>query len=138
VGDRGIDVALDAVGGPATRSCLRLLAPLGRIVFYGLSDAMPGSSRNVLRVARAWLSTPRFHPLSLIKPGIGISGVHLLHLHAQESLLQEHLGRILDGVTRGSLRAVLDRSFPLTGEGAAAAHRYIHERKNLGKVVLSR
>ncbi|MCL7976065.1 MAG: zinc-binding dehydrogenase [marine benthic group bacterium] len=137
-GERGIDVALDAVGGNATRSCQRLLAPLGRIVFYGLSDAMPGRSRNWLRAARAWLNTPRFHPLSLIKPGIGISGVHLLHLHAQEELLREHLGRILDDVASGRLRAVVDRSFPLTREGAVAAHRYIHERRNLGKVVLSR
>jgi NADPH:quinone reductase-like Zn-dependent oxidoreductase len=138
LGERGIDVALDAVGGSATRSCQRLLAPLGRIVFYGLSDAMPGRSRNLLRAARAWLNTPRFHPLSLIKPGIGISGVHLLHLHAQEELLREHLGRILDDVASGRLRAVVDRSFPLTREGAVAAHRYIHERRNLGKVVLSR
>jgi len=137
VGERGIDVALDAVGGGATRSCQRLLAPLGRIVFYGLSDAMPGLSRDWLRAARAWLATPRFHPLSLIKPGIGISGVHLLHLHAREELLREHLGRILGDVAGGRLRAVVDRSFPLTREGAVAAHRYIHERKNLGKVVLS-
>ncbi|MCL7958226.1 MAG: hypothetical protein M8835_11715 [marine benthic group bacterium] len=26
----------------------------------------------------------------------------------------------------------------MTREGAVAAHRYIHERRNLGKVVLSR
>ncbi len=136
-GDRGIDVALDSVGGAATASCRRLLAPLGRIVFYGLSEAMPGSSRNWLRAARAWLATPRFHPLSLIQPGIGISGVHLLHLHEQEELLRAHLGRILASVEAGEYRAVVDRSFPLTRDGAVEAHRYIHERRNLGKVVLS-
>ena len=135
-GDRGIDVALDPVGGAATASCRRLLAPLGRIVFYGFSEAMPGSSRNWLRAARAWLATPRFHPLSLIQPGIGISGVHLLHLHEQEELLRLHLGRILTSVEAGELRAVVDRSFPLTRDGAVEAHRYIHERRNLGKVVL--
>jgi NADPH:quinone reductase-like Zn-dependent oxidoreductase len=138
LGDRGVDVALDAVGGAATASCQRLLAPLGRIVFYGLSGAMPGRSRNWFSVARAWLSTPRFHPLSLIQPGIGISGVHLLHLHAQEELLRKHLGQILTDVNGRRLRAVVDRTFPLTCEGAIAAHRHIHERKNLGKVVLSR
>jgi NADPH:quinone reductase-like Zn-dependent oxidoreductase len=137
VGDRGIDVALDPVGGAATASCRRLLAPLGRIVFYGFSEAMPGSSRNWLRAARAWLATPRFHPLSLIQPGIGIAGVHLLHLHEQEELLRLHLGRILTSVEAGELRAVVDRSFPLTRDGAVEAHRYIHERRNLGKVVLA-
>jgi NADPH:quinone reductase-like Zn-dependent oxidoreductase len=136
VGERGIDVALDSVGGAATASCRRLLAPLGQIVFYGFSEAMPGSSRNWLRAARAWLMTPRFHPLSLIQPGIGVSGVHLLHLHEQEELLREHLGRILTQVLSGDLTAVVDRTFPLTRDGAVEAHRYIHERRNLGKVVL--
>ena len=137
VGDRGIDVALDPVGGAATASCRRLLAPLGRIVFYGFSEAMPGSSRNWLRAARAWLATPRFHPLSLIQPGIGIAGVHLLHLHEQEELLRSHIGRILGSIEAGDLQAVVDRSFPLTRDGAVEAHRYIHERRNLGKVVLA-
>ena len=136
VGERGIDVALDSVGGAATASCQRLLAPLGRIVFYGFSEAMPGNSRNWLRAARAWLSTPRFHPLSLIQPGIGVAGVHLLHLHDQEEILREHLGQILNSVMNGELRAVVDRTFPLTRDGAVEAHQYIHERRNLGKVVL--
>lgn len=136
LGDRGVDVALDAVGGAATESCRRLLAPLGRLVFYGMSEAMPGGRRNWPRAALAWLRTPRFHPLSLIQPGIGVFGVHLLHLHAREEILRGNLERILGQVTSGELRAVVDRTFPLTREGAVAAHRYIHERRNLGKVVL--
>ncbi len=136
VGERGINVALDSVGGAATASCQRLLAPLGRIVFYGFSEAMPGIRRNWLSAARAWFKTPRFHPLSLIQPGIGVSGVHLLHLHAQEEILRVHLEQILAQVVAGDLRAVVDRTFPLTRDGAVEAHRYIHERRNLGKVVL--
>jgi synaptic vesicle membrane protein VAT-1 len=136
LGDRGVHVALDAAGGRATESCRRLLAPLGRLVFFGLSEAMPGGRRNWPRAALAWLRTPRFHPLSLIQPGIGVFGVHLLHLHAKEELLRQHLERILDHVAAGELRAVVDRTFPLTRDGAVAAHRYIHERRNLGKVVL--
>lgn len=136
LGDRGVQVALDAVGGAATESCRRLLAPLGRLVFYGMSEAMPGGRRNWLRAALAWLRTPRFHPLSLIQPGIGVFGVHLLHLHAREEILRIHLERILGQVASGELRAVVDRTFPLTRDGAVAAHRYIHERRNLGKVVL--
>ena len=136
VGERGIDVALDSAGGAATASCQRLLAPLGRIVFYGFSEAMPGTSKNWLSAARAWLRTPRFHPLSLIQPGIGVSGVHLLHLHEQEQILREHIERILMQIRSGDLTAVVDRTFPLTRGGAVEAHQYIHERRNLGKVVL--
>jgi NADPH:quinone reductase-like Zn-dependent oxidoreductase len=137
VGERGIDVALDPVGGKATASCLRLLAPLGRLVFYGLSEGLPGNRRNLIRAARAWLGTPRIHPLSLIELNASVQGVHLLHLGAKEALLSRWLQEVLATVGEGKLRPVLDRVFPLDRDGAVAAHAYLHGRHNLGKVVLA-
>ena len=138
VGDRGVDAALDAVGGAATRTCRRLLAPLGRLVFYGLSDAMPSLRKNWLELIRAWLATPRFHPLSLIEPNIGVSGIHLLHLKEREALLRPALDQIFAAVTAGHLRPLVDCSFPLDRAGAIQAHHYLHDRKVIGKVILTR
>lgn len=137
VGARGIDLALDPVGGHATAACRRLLAPLGRLIFYGLSDAMPRQKRHWLHAARAWLRTPRFHPLSLVEPNIGIFGVHLLHLQAKQHILTPALDKIFRGVAGGELQPVLDRVFPFDRAGAVEAHRYLHARRNLGKVVLA-
>ncbi len=138
VGDRRVDIALDPVGGRATGACHRLLAPLGRLVFYGLSDAMPRARGSRLRAAWAWLRTPRFHPMSLIQPNIGVFGIHLLHLgHKDHDTLAPALDAVFRDVAAGTLRPVLDRTFALDQEGAIAAHRYVHQRKNLGKVVLS-
>ena len=137
LGRRGVDVALDAVGGRATGSCRRLLAPLGRLVFYGMSEAMPGSRRNWLRAAWTWLKTPRIHPLSLIEPNVGVLGVHLLHLKGKEDILQTALEEIYGAVASGEIRPVVDRVFPLDREGAVAAHRHLHARGNIGKVVLA-
>jgi len=137
-GSRSVDVALDPVGGHATAACRRLLAPLGRVIFYGLSEALPGSRRNWFRVARAWLRTQRIHPLSLIEPNTGVHGVHLLHLGDRESILDQALPGIFKGIAAGELRPVLDRTFPFDRDGAVAAHRYLHSRSNLGKVVLVR
>ena len=136
-GARCVDVALDALGGAATGSCRRLLAPLGRLVFYGLSDAMPGWRQNWLAMAGAWLKTPRFHPLSLIEPNIGVFGVHLLHLQAREEILRTRLEQIYQLVVDGAVRPVLDRTFPLDRAGAVAAHEYLHGRQVIGKVVLT-
>ena len=33
---------------------------------------------------------------------------------------------------------MIDHTFPLTAEGAAAAHQHLHDRKNFGQVVLVR
>ncbi len=137
VGKRGIDVALDAAGGRSTQSCRRLLAPLGRLVFYGLSSAFPGRKRDWPRVILAWLRTPRLHPLSLVIPNIGVLGVHLLHLKDRESLLAPALAEVFAGIEAGELRPILDKTFPLTRDGAVAAHQHIHARGNIGKVVLT-
>lgn len=137
VGPRGVDIALDPVGGRATAACRRLLAPLGRLVFYGLSDAVPKARRSWLKATRAWFRTPRFHPLSLVAPNIGVFGVHLLHLGAKEAVLRPALDEIYRSVAAGELRPVIDRVFSFDRAGAIEAHTYLHARRNLGKVVLS-
>jgi NADPH:quinone reductase-like Zn-dependent oxidoreductase len=132
----GVNVALDPVGGRATRSCVRVMAPLGRLVTYGLSEALPGGRRNWLRAGLAALRTPRFHPLALFERNLGVFGVQLLHLFDREAMLRPALEEIYGGMAAGELRAIVDRTFPLSRDGAVAAHHYLHERKNLGKVVL--
>lgn len=137
LGDRRIlDIGLDPVGGKATRSVLSLLAPLGRLVFYGMSEALPGIRRNWLKAAWARFKTPSIHPLSLVAKNQGVFGIHLLYLKEKEELLGPALAEIYRGVVEGRWRPVLDRSYPLTRQGAVEAHRYLHDRRNLGKVVL--
>lgn len=138
VGPRAVDITLDSIGGTATAACRRLLAPLGRLVFFGFSNAMPSQKRNWIRAARAWMRMPFIHPLSLIQQNIGIFGVHLLHLQSKEErVLRVALEEIYRRVVVGDLHAVVDQVFPLDRSGAVQAHRYIHARENLGKVMLA-
>lgn len=137
VGERGIDIALDPVGGPATAACRRQLAPLGRLVFYGLSNALPRRKRSWLRALRAFLGTRRFHPASLAEPNVGIFGVHLLHLGRKDELLGPALEGIYRGISDGEWRPIVDRVLPLDQAGAVEAHSHIHARGNLGKVLLA-
>ena len=138
LGARGVDAALDAVGGQATRTCRSLLAPLGRLVFYGMSAAMPARRKSWPAMIRAWLRTGRIHPLDLIEPNRSVAGIHLLHLQSREALLRPALETIYRAVVAGELRPVLDRVFPLTRLGAIEAHQYLHDRRVIGKVVLVR
>jgi synaptic vesicle membrane protein VAT-1 len=133
---RALDIALDPVGGTATAACRRLLGPMGRLVFYGMSEALPGSKRSWLKAALARFRTPSIHPLSLVVPNQGIFGIHLLHMGRKEHILAQALREIYSGVVQGRWRPILDRTFPLSRGGAVEAHRYLHERRNLGKVVL--
>jgi NADPH:quinone reductase-like Zn-dependent oxidoreductase len=135
-GERGLDIVLDPVGGKATAAAKKLLKPLGRLVFYGMSEAMPGSKRNWLKAAWARFRTPSIHPLSLVVPNHGVFGVHLLHLKEKEAMMRPALQEIFAGISDGRWKLVMDRTFPLDQDGAVEAHRFLHGRKNLGKVVL--
>ncbi len=138
IGNRGLDIALDPVGGGATVACRRQLGPMGRLVVYGMSCAVPGIRRNWFAAALAWLRTSRIHPMSLVRENLSISGVHLLHLSRREELVQRAIQEMLPRFQSGELRPVIDRVFSLDRDGAVQAHRRLHARENLGKVVLSR
>jgi NADPH:quinone reductase-like Zn-dependent oxidoreductase len=83
------------------------------------------------------MRSPRFHLLTLLEPPIGVAGVGLFNLGHKTSLLRSALAEIYSAVEAGELRAVVDRVFSLDRAGAIEAHSYLHERCNLGKVVLA-
>jgi NADPH:quinone reductase-like Zn-dependent oxidoreductase len=97
---------------------------------------LPGVRTNWLLAALAWLRTPSVRPTALIERNAGIFGIHLLHLLDREAVLRPALEEIYRLVGAGKLKPVLDRTFPLTRDGAVEAHHYLHARKNTGKVVL--
>lgn len=131
----GIEMALDPIGGESFAKSYRCLGPTGRLVVYGFSAAAgPEGKRSLLRGARALLRTPRFHPLTLMRHNIAVIGVHLGRLGARAGVLEPQLREIFRLYSSGEVKPLIGKSFPL--EEAAAAHRYIHQRKNVGKVLL--
>jgi NADPH:quinone reductase-like Zn-dependent oxidoreductase len=136
VAPRGVDVVLDAVGGASWRHGYRLLAPAGRLVCYGASVLSEGSrgGRNVVKTIWRVFRFPRFGPLGLMSDNRSVAGVNLGHLWNDQALLAPQIAALLGYAREGRLTPRVDRAFPLAE--AAAAHRYIHERRNVGKVVL--
>jgi NADPH:quinone reductase-like Zn-dependent oxidoreductase len=131
---RGVDVILDPLGGKSVAASYRMLAPLGRLVIYGMSAAAPGLQRNLLKAFRAWWQLPSFKPLSLLNRNRAVIGLHLGHLWSEQRRIAPLMGLLLEELRTGRLKPVVARSFPL--EQAAEAHRFIQARSNIGKVVL--
>ena len=132
---RGADVILDPIGGSSFLTSYRMLAPLGRLILFGLSAAAPGEQRSILRAFRAWLATPRFDPLSLINRNRGVFGLHVGHLWDERKRLAPLMDMLMNELRAGRIAPVVARTFPL--ERAADAHRFIQSRQNIGKVVLT-
>jgi synaptic vesicle membrane protein VAT-1 len=132
----GIEMVMDPIGGKSLTRGQKCLGPTGRLVIYGLSEAAgSGGKRNLLRGAKALLQSPRFHPLKLMAQNLAVIGVSLGVMDSRGALLRSELDELFRMYSAGKIKPVIGKTFPL--EQAAAAHQYIHDRKNIGKVVLS-
>lgn len=132
---RGVDVILDPIGGRSFLTSYRMLAPLGRLIIFGLSAAAPSERRNVWRALRTWMSTPKFDPMSLINRNRGVFGLHVGHLWGERRQLAPIMDMLVNELGAGRISPVVARTFPL--ERVADAHRFIQSRSNIGKVVLT-
>jgi NADPH:quinone reductase-like Zn-dependent oxidoreductase len=133
---RGVELILDAVGGESVKKGLRLLAPTGRLGMFGVSSAVTGKERNVLGMVKMLAQTPwlQFNPLSLINANKGVFGVNIGHLWGEADRIRGWGNQVLDLWVQGIVKPKIARSFRF--DEAAAAHHFIQDRKNIGKVLL--
>jgi len=135
----GIDLAFDAIGPSSFRKDYRLLRPGGRLVCYGLSEVQSGEGRSVPAMLRglAAMTTatmPWWKSLAMMNENKGVLALNMLRWWDREGTLARVVGPLREGLDAGSIDPVVAAAFPF--EQAADAHRYIHERRNVGKVVL--
>jgi NADPH:quinone reductase-like Zn-dependent oxidoreductase len=134
-GGKGVHIALDAVGGDSFKKSYRSLAKTGRLFCFGVSSFAPGQKRRLLSAARSLVSMPLFHPVGFMQQNKGVFGVNMGDFWDDREVLQDEMTALLDLYREGVIDPPVDRAFPY--EQAAEAHRYIQERRNFGKVVLT-
>jgi NADPH:quinone reductase-like Zn-dependent oxidoreductase len=130
-----LDLVMDAVGGSSFRKSWSLLGAGGRLVCFGASSVMSGEKRSVRTIARMVASTPVFHPMPMMSSSRAVIGLNMLKLWDAKGSLDEYVQPLRGWMADGKIRPVVAEAFPL--ERGADAHRYMGERKNVGKVVLT-
>ncbi len=138
-GGAGLDLIIDAIGPTSFRKDYSILRPGGRLVMYGLSEVQRGEKRDLPAIfrslARMPLATmPWWKSLHVMSENKGVFGLNMLKWWDEEGLdrLLEPLGA---GLERGDYTPVVAEAFPF--DRAPEAHRFIAERRNVGKVVLT-
>jgi NADPH:quinone reductase-like Zn-dependent oxidoreductase len=134
VGDKGIDLILDPVGGKSWTEGYDLLAPCGRLVAFGFSAAAAGKSRNLIHAAAQFFKVKKWSPMKLMDDNKTISGTNMGHLFHRVDLLRPQADALLAMFEAGEIKPHVDRTFRF--DEAAAAHHHIHDRKAIGKVLL--
>ena len=132
-GGKGVDVVLDALG--EFRQSYSMLRPGGRLVMYGASNLVTGDRRNIAKAIKEVARMPRFNALKLMNANKAVIGLNLLHWWDERGSLEELTKPLIELAERGVIKPVVAESFPF--ERAAEAHRFVQERRNIGKVVLT-
>jgi NADPH:quinone reductase-like Zn-dependent oxidoreductase len=130
-----LDLVMDAIGGASFGKSFSLLRPGGRLVAFGASAVTSGERRSVAKALKTMARTRIFHPMPLMSESKAVIGLNMLTLWDSKGTLDEYFEALAPLAQDGSLQPVVAEAFPL--EEGPAAHRYIAERKNVGKVVLT-
>jgi NADPH:quinone reductase-like Zn-dependent oxidoreductase len=131
---RGVELAIDPIGGAHWKKSYAALRHTGRLGMFGVSAASANGLSGKLKLVKAALQMPRFHPLGLLNKNRGVFGLNLGHLWHEPEKIMEWVAVLMAGVEEGWIRPHVDRAFPFSEAGAA--HAYMEARKNIGKVVL--
>ena len=132
---RGVELVIDPLGGKNWEKSYRALRATGRMGMFGMSVASASGIRGKLRAVKAIAQMPRFNPIKLINRNRGVFGLNLGHMWGEGEKVARWTQEIMRGVADGWVRPHVDRAFLF--EQIADAHRYMEDRKNIGKVVLT-
>jgi NADPH2:quinone reductase len=117
-GGKRVDAVLHMSGGDAFDAEMGVLAPLGRMVVFGIA------SREQREVSTA----------ALLRGSKTVIGFWLYHLLARRELAVPMIGELLGAVAAGDLQVTVGDVYPLAE--AARAHEDLISRRSSGKLLL--
>lgn len=134
-GQRGVELAMDPIGGANWKKTYSVLAPTGRMGMFGISGAATSSGiAGKLQLLKLMLGAPWFHPAGIIPANRGVYGINIHSMYGEHARFNAWMQEILRGVDQGWTRPCVDKVFKF--ESAGDAHAYIEGRGNTGKVLL--
>jgi NADPH:quinone reductase-like Zn-dependent oxidoreductase len=115
---KGARIAFDPVAGPTVDKLAAALSFRGILFQYGALSMEP---------------TP-FPLIAAIGKSMTMRGYALFEFTQDPAALDQGKRYVLDGLTSGALRPVIDRIFPF--DDMAGAHRYLESNAQVGKIVV--
>jgi NADPH:quinone reductase-like Zn-dependent oxidoreductase len=134
VGDAGLDLVLDPVGGASWKTGYDLLGPCGRLVAFGFSAAAGGNTRSMFRAVTQFMKISKYSPMNMMGDNKTVTGINMGHLFERLDILRPQFDALVRMYDAGEIKPHVDRTFRF--DEAPAAHQYLHDRKAKGKVLL--
>eukprot|EP01098_Paradermamoeba_levis_P017211 TRINITY_DN974_c0_g1_i1.p1 TRINITY_DN974_c0_g1~~TRINITY_DN974_c0_g1_i1.p1 ORF type:complete len:357 (+),score=113.91 TRINITY_DN974_c0_g1_i1:52-1122(+) len=131
---KGVDVIMDALGD--FQKNYDLLRQTGKLIAFGAANFVSGETRNLFTIVSSWMKLASFKTMQLMSDNKLVAGVNMGHLFNEDGIeMMKNQALILVQLfVDGKIKPRVDKVF--TFEEAGAAHKYMQERRNIGKVVL--
>lgn len=137
VSSDGLDVVLDCLCGEECNRGYGLLRPMGKYVLYGSANVVTGETKSFFSVARSWWQVDKVSPIKLFDENKSLMGFNLRQLLYQQdgsAFVRRQVEAVFALWEAGKVRATVDSSWAF--EDIAEAMQKMHDRKNVGKIVL--
>ncbi|MFC7061924.1 quinone oxidoreductase family protein [Halobacillus seohaensis] len=117
-GGKGVDIALEMVGGDIFHETIKCMRSFGRVVIYGVASGNPAE----------------MYPSGLMNRNLSVIGFFLPQIMKKPVLFEKSLGELLSLVNQGKLKLTVGGVYDL--EDAARVHELLQGRKTKGKLIL--
>ncbi len=130
---KDFDFILNASGGAEIDKQRERLRITGRMVCLGMNSGVRDGKRNVLRMLKAVIQTPRISVVKLFNANTGIFALNALHVLQDEHWIAK-LGEAFAQLDEYPLVPHVGQTF--AADKYADAHEFLQTRKAVGKVLL--
>ncbi|XP_055701377.1 synaptic vesicle membrane protein VAT-1 homolog-like [Phlebotomus papatasi] len=133
----GVDIVLDCLCGEECNRSYTLLKPMGKYILYGSSNVVTGETKSFFSVARSWWQVDKVSPIKLFDENKSLAGFNLRHLMYQQDgveYVKNTMTAVFDLWKGGKIKPTIDSTWAL--EDVAEAMQKMHDRKNIGKLIL--
>lgn len=110
---------------------------MGKYVLFGSANVVTGETKSFFSVARSWWQVDKVSPIKLFDENKSLMGFNLRQLLYQQEgsqYVRNTVNKVFDLWTAGKIKPTLDSTWAY--EDIAEAMQKLHDRKNIGKVIL--
>lgn len=130
IGDYGLDVVFDAIGGASAKKGYKLLGSGGRLVLYGAAS-MTGT--NIIGKLGMVAGFGLYHPVQFMMTSKAIIGVNMLRIgDDRPHVLKRCLANVIQMVDEQKLSPTVAKVFKISQ--LSEALNFLKDRKSMGKI----
>ncbi|XP_041376044.1 synaptic vesicle membrane protein VAT-1 homolog-like [Gigantopelta aegis] len=137
INSEGVDIVLDCLCAEDTNRGINLIKPMGKYLLYGSSNIVTGETKSFFSFAKSWWQVDKVSPIKLFDENKMIGGFQLRRLvfnQGQHTYVRDIVNKLFALYNSAKINPTVDSVWAF--EDVGEAMQKIHDRKNIGKLIL--